>query len=86
MGMPVDDYNLPGLGLECVIRVYLWTGGESAHIHLLACTPVFSIPGLTKSRLPYLPCRPQEPMLTMALLALRSSLITNLGPEIANDL
>ena len=34
MGMTVDDYNLPELGLECVIHVYLWTGGESAHILL----------------------------------------------------
>ena len=91
MGMTVDDYNLPELGLECVIHVYLWTGGESAHIHPFASTPVSSLPGLTKSRLPerergYLPVDPQEPMLTMALLALWSSRITNLGPEIANDL
>ena len=91
MGMTVDDYNLPELGLECVIHVYLWTGGESAHIHPFASTPVSSLPGLTKSRLPeqergYLPVDAQEPILTMALLALRSSWITNLGPEIANDL
>lgn len=63
MGMSVNDYNLPGLGLECIICVYLWTGGESAHIHLLASTPVSSLPGMTKSHLPeqergYLSCTP----------------------------
>lgn len=81
--MPGDDYNLPGLGLECVIRVYLWTGGESTFLHALR-SPAF----LVSPSLAFLICLvdPQEPMLTMALPALQSSLITNLGPEIANDL
>ena len=84
-------------GQEAIVRTvhgtidWLWTGGESEHIHPFASTPVSSLPGLTKSRLPeqergYLPVDTQEPILTMALLALRSSWITNLGPEIANDL
>lgn len=65
----------PELGLEWVVCVCMWAGGERAHMHLLASAPVSSLPGLTAPCLPgqergYCYVASQEPVLNTALLAL----------------